>query len=59
MTTTCKLTVLTLKPGHLEEVIQRQCFPKTTDSQVFCKQTDKIQGSTMQTLKTLKQFELT
>ena len=49
------ITVRTLKPGHLEEDVQSQRFLKTNyqDSQVFfCKETNKIQGSTIQPSKT-------
>ena len=50
-----KITVRTLKPGHLEQDVQSQRFLKTNsqDSQVFfCKETNEIQGSTIQPLKT-------
>ena len=56
MTTACKLTVLTLKPGHLEEDYPMTMFSENNRFSSFL-QTD--QGSTMQTLNTLKQFELT
>jgi len=43
-----------------KKIIHSQRFLKTKDSQVFfCKWTNKIQGSTMQPLKTLKLIELT
>ena len=50
-----KITFRTLKPGHLEEDVQSQRFLKTNsqDSQVFFrKETNKIEGSTIQPLKT-------
>ena len=53
-------TVWTLKPGHLEE--DRPITTFSEDKKIlnfFCKRIYKLQGSTMQTLKTLKQFEPT
>ena len=41
--------------GHLEEDYPMTMFSENNRFSI----TDKIQGSTMQTLKTLKQFELT
>ena len=43
-----------LEPGHLGEDYPSQHFLKMKDSQVFCKWTNKIQGSSVQPLKTLK-----
>ena len=54
------IAVRLLEPEHLEEDYPITIFLKTKDSQdVFCKWTNKIQGSTMQPLKILKPFELT
>lgn len=39
---THKLTVWTLKPGHLEEDYPITTFSETNDFQVFCKQTNNI-----------------
>ena len=41
------------------DAIFLQCGGHSKDSQVFCKWTNKIQGSTTQPLKTLKLIELT
>ena len=54
------VTVLLLEPRHLEQDYASQRFLKTKGSQSFlCKRTNKIQGSAMQPLKTLKVFEPT
>ena len=42
-----------------KKIIQSQRFLETIDSQVFLQTAYKIQGSTMQPMKTLKPFELT
>ena len=56
------LTVQLLKPGHSgEDFLSRLTtfFENKRFSSFFCKWTNKIQGSTIQPLKTLKLFELT
>ena len=56
----CSFKVQIIKPGHLDED-----YPITTFfehkrfSSSFCKRANKIQGSNMQLLKTLKHFEHT
>ena len=47
-----------LEPRHLEDY-PIQHFLKTKEKQKFFLQTNKIKGSTMQSFKTLKPFELT
>ena len=46
--------------GSWKKIVQSQCALKTKDSQVFFyNRTNKIQGSTLRSLKTLKPFDRT
>ena len=56
-----QFTVRTLKQGSntWKKIVQSERVLKPKDSQVFCKRTNEIQGSTLRPLKTLKPFELT